>query len=266
MWKCGTAFHPRCAVQAGYGRDNAVMCCDGEVLKSGRRASASVSFFDADVELIVAKLSKVFQMQSDKFKNEMRTECFGNITTLTNKVAELSSQHDKHVSELSSLKTEVMELRMENVALRNRMDDAGRIDVENFCVEAQERILRCKNLMLLDVVEGRSTQISERIEFDINEVKKIFSALGMVNKFDSVLKVLRLGPVSNKPRPMKIITSSPEVVADVLTDGKKPENTNYRLYSDRTNLQREYMARLKQELAGRTEQGESYYKACEWST
>ncbi|KAL3284065.1 hypothetical protein HHI36_018233 [Cryptolaemus montrouzieri] len=90
--KCGTAFHPSCAAQAGYGRDDAF----------------------------------------DKFKNEMRTECFENITALTNKVAELSSQHDKHVSELSSLKTEVMELRMESVALRNRMDDADKIDVENF--------------------------------------------------------------------------------------------------------------------------------------
>ncbi|KAL3273682.1 hypothetical protein HHI36_015112, partial [Cryptolaemus montrouzieri] len=74
----------------------------------------------------------------------------------------------------------------------------------------------------------------------------------MVNKFDSVLKVSRLGPVGNRPRPMKIITSSPELVADVLRECRKPENTNYRLYSDRTNMQREYMARLKQELASRT--------------
>ncbi|KAL3265479.1 hypothetical protein HHI36_009683 [Cryptolaemus montrouzieri] len=76
------------------------MCCDGKVLKSGRRDSTSVSLSDTDVELIVAELSKFFQLQFDKFKNEMRTECFENITGLTNKVAEISSQHDKHVSEL----------------------------------------------------------------------------------------------------------------------------------------------------------------------
>ncbi|KAL3284146.1 hypothetical protein HHI36_018314 [Cryptolaemus montrouzieri] len=205
MCKVWHTFHPSYAARPGYGRYNAVMCWDAEVLKSGRRASASVSLSDTDVELIVAELSKVFQLQFDKFKNEMHTECFENITALTNKIAEFSLQHDKHVSELSSLKTEVMELRMENVALRNSMDEA---------------------------------------------------AQGLVNKFDGVLKVSRLCPVANKPRSRKIITSSPEVVADVLRECRKPENTNHRLYSDCTNLQREYMARMEQELAGKMEQGE----------
>ncbi|KAL3288479.1 hypothetical protein HHI36_002922 [Cryptolaemus montrouzieri] len=134
------------------------MCYDGEVLKSGCRASASVLLSDADVELIVAELSKVFQLQFDKFENKMRTECFAAITALTNKFAELSSQHGKHVG----------------------------------------------------------------------------------------------FKVGNKPRPIKIITSCPEVGADVLRECKKPDNTNYLLYRER-----EYMARLEQELAGRTEQGES---------
>ncbi|KAL3287984.1 hypothetical protein HHI36_002438, partial [Cryptolaemus montrouzieri] len=212
-------------------------CSDGDassasLSSSTRKLSTSGILAPADVETIVSQLSMVFQRQFDQFKEEMRTEYLEHVAALTKKVGEQNSN------------------------LQDKVDLVSKCDIESVCVEASERVTRSKNIMLLDINESKSSITSERIKYDKDEVVNVLMSLSLGDKSSNVLKVLLLGKRDNSgPRPIKIVTSISKFEVDVLKKFKNVEHPRYRLYNDRTVLQRESMAKLIVELADRESKG-----------
>ncbi|KAL3287736.1 hypothetical protein HHI36_002200, partial [Cryptolaemus montrouzieri] len=129
----------------------------------------------------------------------------------------------------------VEELDKKNSTLQDKVDLISKGDIESVCVEANERVTRSKNIMLLDINESKSSIVSERIKYDKDEVVNVLMSLCLDDKSSNVLNVLRLGKRDNSgPRHIKIITSSSEFVVDVLKKFKKVKNPGYRWYNDRT--------------------------------
>ncbi|KAL3266034.1 hypothetical protein HHI36_010221 [Cryptolaemus montrouzieri] len=181
--------------------------------KDARMSASSLS--SSDIDAIVTRLSDVLQVQLDKLKREMRNEYFEQIATLTVKVTELSLQHEVYVKDIAEMKMTVDSLRRENIDLRAKIDNnVGVCDIESFCAESNDRVSR---------------------------------ELGVEEEYARVLKALRLGKKSSKPRPMKVITASSEVALEVLKRNKRMVKP-YRMYNDRTVLQREHLTKLRDEV------------------
>ncbi|KAL3279337.1 hypothetical protein HHI36_016844 [Cryptolaemus montrouzieri] len=118
------------------------------------------------------QLSDVLQVQFDKFKREMRNEYFEQIATLTGKVTELSIQHEVYVKDIAGMKMAVDSLRRENIDLRAKIDNnVGGSDIESFCAEANDRVSRCRNFMLLDVDESVSSTLHEQGNAEYAHIK-----------------------------------------------------------------------------------------------
>ncbi|KAL3279492.1 hypothetical protein HHI36_017002 [Cryptolaemus montrouzieri] len=189
---CNMIFHPSCAEQAGYSKDDGIVCCRQEDDAVARMSASSLS--SSDIESIVTQLSDVLQVQFDKFKREMRNEYFEQIATLTGKGTELSLQHEVYVRDIAEMKMAVDSLRRENIDLRAKIyNNVGGCDIESFCAEANDRVSRCRNFMLLDVEESVSVTLDERIEFDRKKVNNNFRELGVEEEYAKVLKVLLKG-------------------------------------------------------------------------
>ncbi|KAL3265746.1 hypothetical protein HHI36_009947 [Cryptolaemus montrouzieri] len=219
---CNITFHPSCAVQAGYSKDAGIVCCRQEVGTVTRMSASSLS--SSDIDAIITQLSDVLQVQFGKFKREMRNEYFEQIATLTWKVTELALQHEVYVKDIAEMKMAVDTSRPENIDLRGKIDNNV-----GGCHSAQELTIEFHGVEISCFLMWRNLE------------------LGVEEEYATVLTVLRLDKKSSKPRPMKVITACSEVVLEVLKRNKRMVKP-YRMYNDRTVLQREHLTKLRNEV------------------
>ncbi|KAL3268810.1 hypothetical protein HHI36_007906 [Cryptolaemus montrouzieri] len=127
--------------------------------------------------------------------------------TLQDVMTELNCNDDKYdlllskfvvlVKENRSLKTELNEVKQEVTILKN--SNFGYDDVIS---EINDRSLRARNVILLDVTESELSNLNERIAHDTNEITKLLAPAGVSP--DDVMKVVRIGEKGNKSRPTKV--------------------------------------------------------------
>lgn len=171
---------------------------------------------------------------------------------------------DQGLKELPELKAMLRKLLFEVESLKNShtQNNAGtQFDSEFIINEINERNKRASNLILYNINESDSTQSDLRITHDLNQVNIVIkSILNNATTLPSPVKVIRLGrSQSNKPRPLKVVFNSVSDVFDILKNKRNLsiDHPNVSVSSDRTQIQRDYMQKLREQLTTRSSNGEN---------
>ncbi len=137
---------------------------------------------------------------------------------------------DKEPNDWQEIKTEI------KVKLNEHSNNAASLSIK----EIRDRDSRKANLILFNVPECDNEDTSARKTHDLEEVKCLCKALNCEDTFD---KPVRLGPKSDKARPLKVIASDPALVTQMLKSAKNiPNLEGYKkvgLKRDMTFLERE---------------------------
>ncbi|KAL3278013.1 hypothetical protein HHI36_013354 [Cryptolaemus montrouzieri] len=96
--------------------------------------------------------------------------------------------------------------------MKAQIRSLGENGTEKLLGEIHDRMVRSSNIMIYDVEESKSVILSEKIS---NDKEIVSNFLRTVDVNDSnILKVVRVRRIGIKPRPIKAVLSSPQVVND----------------------------------------------------
>lgn len=156
------------------------------------------------------------------------------------------------------------ELRSELADIKAQLNSKTISDVNENFQEFNERQVRQKNLMIFGYSEVEAESESARKEEDTKAAIELINSLCPEVKTEG-WKVFRVGlKTPHKPRPIKIITSSPAEVTSVIRQAKElRKNASYTkvtLSYDRTPKQILEYKNLRTSLMQRIQQGESNLK------
>lgn len=177
---------------------------------------------------------------------------------------------DQGLKELPELKTLIKKLlvdvdNIKNITINNT-NSTDNINFSNEFVinEINERNRRANNLIFYNIEESDSNRSDDRITSDFNHINNIISIIlsDISRDIPIPLKVIRLGRYQpGKMRPIKTIFSTATDVFDIIRNKKKITHSNLpsiiNISTDRTPNQRESMKKLREELASRTNNGET---------
>lgn len=201
----------------------------------------------------------------DSFSQPAHTKCTG-LSSTEIKCLALKNRNlkyfciscDKGLKELPDLKqlikmliTDVEDLKVK----LQKTDTTTSFDNDFIINEIADRNARASNLIFYNVTENESNQVEVRITHDLEQVNScIRSIISEADARPVPVKAIRLGRYrnDNKPRPLKIIFSSPADAFDVIKCKHKLSRQNLpskiTISSDRTQLQRDSMNKLRNEL------------------
>lgn len=149
-------------------------------------------------------------------------------------------------------KVETLSASVQNTSI-NCAGSSTFADTDSLLREIGDREKRSCNLMVFGVPESSSADLQRRIADDTSHIEVMMAKLGV----DIIArKVLRVGKLGVKPRPLKLILSSREDVFRCLKNKKKLQNSDLRINSDLTELQRTHLRGLRQQLRDRIDGGE----------
>lgn len=121
-------------------------------------------------------------------------------------------------------------------------------------------------LTTADTTEPETLSLQQKIDMDLSETRKLLAAVAAVtegeDKAPIVTKALRMGKPnqnSTRPRPLKVIFTSPSDALAVLRNKKHlpPEYGHISIYDDKTIRQQEYFKKQKAILEQRKKNGET---------
>lgn len=158
------------------------------------------------------------------------------ITCLQNEIQKLKSEPRTHMTS------------MQHTLVPNNYDD--------FMLELQERTTRSKNIIIVGVDEQHSDNTEKRRELDRCEAERITTII--YPGCPKPEKIIRIGRYDEmKARPMKLCFDSQETVKIILRNKTGIKENSFRIYSDQTPYQQNFMVNLKKELKERQERGET---------
>lgn len=126
-------------------------------------------------------------------------------------------------------------------------------DTNALLSELNERERRRTNIMLFNIPESRSSAIKDRIADDLQAARQVIDSLEINT---DIRRAIRMGRPGDNIRPLKLTLSSREDVLKCLRNRDKLKDTNFRISSDLTHMQRTHMNELREELDRRTNGGE----------
>ena len=126
--------------------------------------------------------------------------------------------------------------------------------------EIKERDFRRRNFIIHNVPMSKSTELEKRIKHD----QKCFDQLckeGLELKQSvRVKKIVRLGKRTDRKRPLKVMTTSPEEASSVFSArgnlNDKDKFKNIEIVADKTPLEREHLKRLHEMKEKRQEESD----------
>lgn len=200
-----------------------------------------------DVLSAISHLVKLLLTQKNEFQSALED------------IRKCQHEKDKRIdwleTEIVELKDSIKELKTGKTQI-NIAEDTSRniVTDQDMFVEIQERSVRSKNIMLFGVMESHSKIVSERIDHDKGKILEILNKLETPTDCD--FKVVRVGKVTNKPRPMKIIFSDSSIAVKCLKFKYKLKSTDFQIKPDLTLMQRNHLNKLYKEVEHRKSNGE----------
>lgn len=214
---------------------------------------------------------------------------------LMDQMADLSSKMSTLISTIDTIKhvsTDVADIKNDLKALNDKFDsfdprlaasearitalenkfsnlgaqDHSSVTPEELLREIGDRSRCLSNVLVYGLPESSSNDPNVRKNFDLNKIVTLFSAVCPEVSTDG-LKMFRLGAQSKRikdSRPLKVICAS-ELGARKLIENFNPDSvkaldncfSNVNFGRDRTKMERQHLAKLRDELKKRSEDGES---------
>lgn len=108
--------------------------------------------------------------------------------------------------------------------------------------------------MVFGVSESSSSDLQRRVADDTRRTEEMMVKLGLEIRAQRVLRVGKLGV---RPRPLKLILPSHDDVLRCLRNRRSLRDSDIRINSDLTELQRAHLRELRRQLKARMEGGET---------
>lgn len=143
---------------------------------------------------------------------------------------------------------------VQNAAHAGAAVSSGFTDTDSLLQEIRDREKRSCNLMVFGVPESSSADIQRRVADDTRRTEEMMVKLGLEIRAQRVLRVGKLGV---RPRPLKLILPSHEDVLRCLRNKRNLRDSDIRINSDLTELQRAHLRELRRQLKARMEGGET---------
>lgn len=153
------------------------------------------------------------------------------------------------LKQIADLQTEISEIK------KTVQSNSPKFDAESVYAEIQDRAIRSKNILIHNIDECPSSNFNERIDHDTRKCRELFTAMELdAGDF----KVWRLGPASNKKRPVKVTFSDSSLALSSVKNRRKliPRFSNIRISADLTPAQRNHIKSLHEQLEERRRKGE----------
>lgn len=145
---------------------------------------------------------------------------------------------------------------MNNDPLPTTFQNTPHTVYEDLAAELHERALRSKNIVVVGIPEDTNSDVLKMKEQDKQKLLNILHTISPDSP--QPIKIYRLGKqISGKSRPIKVCFESESTVKYLLRNKTKIKNEKLRIYSDQTLLQKQYMSTLREQLAMRTDKGET---------
>lgn len=162
-------------------------------------------------------------------------------------------------SDINDLKAALVDLKNEVAQLKtSNVPEISNKTIETIIQEVYERHKRRKNIIFYGITENQGGRYANE---DNNKVKSVLNFLE-VNSTEWDIKPMRLGrinPSTQRPRPIKLVLSSEEDVHCILRKASKLKNSEFdgvHISQDRTPREIDYYKSLKNEMAERISKGE----------
>jgi hypothetical protein len=205
------------------------------------------------------KLSDAINNVSQKVDNIKTSELAEIKTDIKSVTSKLESIENRLVT--SEKRIDSLEVKVESMAA---LGEENSVNLESFIAEFKDREMRANNVILYNVPECDGKTSAARQKFDKEIVTKIVNSLKNVSVSIDNLKVYRIGkPKPNTIRPIKVVFGGKEEMRSFISsfdpDALRSvdaalENTT--ISRDRTVKEREFLSKVKSELAQRVESGE----------
>lgn len=174
-------------------------------------------------------------------------------TQAASRVNKVTKKLDSVVSSVKEVKKMVSESQLGST------DGAGVPSLTQCLTEVEDRLSRKQNVMVLGVPESEGLDAVHRKLHDKNHVERVFNGLLSAVSSSDVITCLRVGKYSPNllhARPLKGVMSSAELASSLIRISRqkkrKPEYQavlkDWRIYPDRTELQRQQEKLLQEEL------------------
>lgn len=158
------------------------------------------------------------------------------------------------VRQLPALRKLVTELQSEIEDLKKKQNQCT--NLESVINEISERERRSTNVIMYGVAESDSVDSTSRKQHDLDRVEM---ALASIPGSHQPVAVIRLGKsvpsLGSAPRPLKVVFPRKQSAILVLKTGNELP-TGLKVKNDLTPNQQEYLKKLREELALRTDKGE----------
>lgn len=129
------------------------------------------------------------------------------------------------------------------------------IDIEHCLEEINDRATRASNIMIYNAKESKATDTKEKIKEDKEIVSNILSKADLNG--NNILKVIRVGRIGIKPRPIKAVLTSPDIVNQVFRCKKQLSLEDIKIGKDQTRMQQDLSRKILCEYRRRKADGES---------
>uniref|UniRef100_A0A6P7GL73 Uncharacterized protein LOC114343770 isoform X1 n=1 Tax=Diabrotica virgifera virgifera TaxID=50390 RepID=A0A6P7GL73_DIAVI len=130
-------------------------------------------------------------------------------------------------------------------------------DEQDMFLELEDRSSRSKNILIYNVDESQSKVTNERIDHDKANTREVLTKLEVGATEFKVLRVGRGNSSSDRPRPLKVIFQNNTIVIACLKNKHKLKPSSILIKSDLTQMQRNHLKKLYEELDRRRRNGES---------
>lgn len=130
------------------------------------------------------------------------------------------------------------------------------MNYEEVISEMEERKNKAKNVMIFNVMESTSSDIEEKQKHDKIIVEDLVKPI-LDKPQEYIKKVIRIGKLGDKPRPIKVILQDSDTALKILKNKNRVNLALIKISSDMTIHQRNYLKELRSELERRKNAGEN---------
>lgn len=194
-----------------------------------------------DENIITINLIKqIITKQLEAFSKDLKKSINDHFTSLNNRISAVENHVANIQSEWEEFKRSTSQV---NVTPIN-------YNYNDVITEIEERKKRSSNVVLYNIPESTATNISQKVNDDLNHVMEILSSFGT---FEQPKKVIRIGGARpNYVRPIKIIYKCEDDAKKVLRTNKENKNRNHHFKPDLTTIQRDYNKAILEEFKAKT--------------
>lgn len=264
--KCTALYHPGCVKQTKVLPDGGYQkCCGVKVITT---LSDLRSLIREENVGLTADIKKDISDQLQLVINSIGTlaeKVDMNIQLLNNRIVAVEEVNKVLVTNAAALETQVKDNSDTIIKIKNQMATSGAGNDSAILEEVEERLVRRKNVILFGVPESADASKQGREDHDLEQVRKICSALEVDSACASQFRIGKYSPALVKPRPIKLsfdnatfaesmmqslarLKRSKQIPADLL---------NVALARDRTVLQRRQQKETWSEFQRRKQNGEA---------